>query len=288
MSLQGVTNINPYSLSESSSTCTRRNGATALTQFPQQGSSPACQSSSVPGSWGSWEQSQMDSHRLQSLRNWPSGKVVGARGELLLLLLLPAAGTLCGSKARVWGRQAVQHSGKNTPVHLGIWELSGQNSSEEKDTSVAAGSKLSVSQQCTLAAKKTRSREVILLLLNWEDQACVQVWAPWAAVQCHESPHVTNSTILHFFLKGIFWSLMSYPKTGYGPRRVSHGRPDRVVTLTALGMQQWQLQMQPVVSRSSEKSLAACGCFQNLLMKECGTWGQIDGQCAMLKGTCIN
>lgn len=117
--------------------------------------------------------------------------------------LARCVGAVLGAKP-AWGRQAVQHSVKNNPAHLSIWELSVQDSSEEKDTSVPTGSKLYVSQKCTLAEKKTKSREEILLLHNWEDQACVQVWATWATVQLCESPHITKKSILHFFFKGIF------------------------------------------------------------------------------------
>lgn len=310
MSLQGVTNIHPYSLSETSGICTWTNGAAApahcflssqelvvtagvwqahraagsnprwtahrplLSSRPMRAgtgtscpSQTPCSSLAFPSPLSpqcpsgmrlapkGFSHPLLESARLRTaggslvrllhaaqgcspsgLSEWGGGRP-GQRAATFWYVVWE----LClGTKHGAGGRQAGQCSAKNNATQMGIWELFVQNNSEEKDTRVPAGSKLYVSQQCILAAKKTKSREVILLLHNWEDQASVQVWAPWATAQLCESPHITNSSMLHLFLKGIFWSLISYPKTdlGYGPTRVCSGRPNTTVTFITLGMQQ--------------------------------------------------
>lgn len=92
-------------------------------------------------------------HRLQPLRNWPSGEGVDPAGQLLLA----AAGRLCGSC--VWVQNMVHEGGRQCSsqqkitLHNCVFGYcSVQNSSGEKGTSVPGGSKLHVSQQCTLAA----------------------------------------------------------------------------------------------------------------------------------------
>jgi len=50
-----------------------------------------------------------------------------------------------------------------------------------------------------------------------------------------------------------------------------------MVILVPQGMQQWQLEAQPIVSGTSEQTLAPYGCFQSLTVQTCGTWGQTDG-----------
>lgn len=64
-------------------------------------------------------------------------------------------------------KSKVQLLGRNNPAQLCSLGLIDLNSSEEKNPSVPGDSKLNVSQQYTLAAKKTkRSREMILPVRN--------------------------------------------------------------------------------------------------------------------------